>query len=125
MGVLTYSKRAQEKKGEGWTRTHNSVSCFRNSTFRTETSAVSCYNTLTFEYDFNVDEDEVYFSYSIPYTYTDLCSFLDTLEGNSFTYFHRKLLGRSLAGNRLEILTISNGENWRKDSESDNKEKSS
>lgn len=34
------------------------------------------YYTLSFEYTFHYDDDEVYFAYSIPYTYSQLLNFL-------------------------------------------------
>lgn len=49
----------------------------------------------------------VYFSYSYPYTYTRLCEYLEDIDKKKYDYFHKKLLTRSLYGNRVELLTIT------------------
>jgi hypothetical protein len=43
---------------------------------------------------------------------------LDSIEEKKLGFFHRKLAGTSLMGNRLELITITNFEKLRK-SESD------
>lgn len=50
---------------------------------------------------------KIFFSYNVPYTYNDLCCLLDKIEQKKLPYFNRKLAGTSLAGNRLQILTIT------------------
>ena len=49
----------------------------------------------------------MYFCYSYPYTYTQLSDYLLDIEGKKFSYFHRKLLTKSLDGNRVELLTVT------------------
>jgi hypothetical protein len=51
---------------------------------------------------------QVYFSYNIPYTCSDLCRFLDQLEEGCKPILKRRLAGISLVGNRLEFLTVTN-----------------
>jgi len=38
------------------------------------------YSYLSFEYEFEKDEDEVYFSYCPPYTYSDLKAYLNSIK---------------------------------------------
>ena len=52
----------------------------------------------------------MYFAYNKPYTYTMLNEYLDAAEKDAFkqNVLARKQLCRTLAGNRLELLTITN-----------------
>jgi len=52
--------------------------------------------------------NKVFFAYTPPYTYTDLLHQLDSIEEKKLGFFHRKLAGTSLMGNRLELITITN-----------------
>lgn len=67
------------------------------------------YYTLTFSVQFPHDFDTVYFAHSYPYTFSDLQRYLLKIESDSRTreMFQRKLLTQTLAGNPLEILTIT------------------
>ncbi len=66
---------------------------------------------LTFLFEFDIVEDEYFFSYCYPYTYTDLQKFLFNIERRSLSYFKRELLGLTLQNRRLDILTITEAEN--------------
>lgn len=58
----------------GWHRGCNNISYFAN-TIRKDALSVTnnkTYFTLTFSYDFEYDDDTVFFSYCFPYTYSDL-----------------------------------------------------
>ena len=57
--------------------------------------------TLSFEYNFKHPNDTVFFSYSYPYTYTQLTEYLQEIEKKKLNFFHRKMLTRSLDGNRV------------------------
>jgi hypothetical protein len=64
--------------------------------------------TFTFSYTFE-SPDVVYFAYTYPYTYTDLQKFLVRLETDPRTsnIVHRRPLCSTLAGNRCDVLTIT------------------
>ena len=68
------------------------------------------YHTLTFSFDLNkitTDEKYVYFAYCYPYTYTQLDSFLISL--NSYKDILRfDQIGKTLEGNSLHMLIITN-----------------
>ena len=79
--------------------------------------------TLTFTYTFE-RPDTVYFAHTFPYTYSDLQRYLQSLEirlsscndnyskmpnstCSSGDYFHRRILCDTIAGNRCDVLTIT------------------
>lgn len=66
--------------------------------------------TLTFSYTFNYLDDEVFFAYSQPYTYSDLKTYLESLSNNeSLGKFLRiNSICNTLSGNECFMLTITN-----------------
>ncbi len=72
------------------------------------------YYGLSFDYRFEYPNDTVYFAYSVPYTFTQLTSFLDLLraEHNSAApgptaYMKQSVLCRTLSGLDIPLLTIT------------------
>ena len=65
--------------------------------------------TLTFTYDFEYDDDSVFFAYCYPYTYSELVDELNEIMQDPVKqqYVTRKPLSETLAGNKLEMLTIT------------------
>lgn len=96
----------------GWRRHGLNVQCEANSVLFPRSQDYSNFNTLYFEYEFR-EAQTVYFAYNPPYTYTDLLGQLDAIDERKLTYFHRKLAGTTLIGNRLEMLTVTNFERLR------------
>jgi hypothetical protein len=66
---------------------------------------------LTWFFEFDRPQDEYYFSYCYPYTYTDLQRFLHNIESKSLPYFKRQLLCKTLQSRRLDWLTITEPDN--------------
>ncbi|KAJ1454709.1 hypothetical protein M885DRAFT_521293 [Pelagophyceae sp. CCMP2097] len=66
-------------------------------------------HTLTFDVDFEFDEDLVFLAYSQPYTFTNLQSYLASLSADSerAATFTRKILCESIGGNNVDVLTIT------------------
>ncbi|KAF4741498.1 hypothetical protein FOZ62_003228 [Perkinsus olseni] len=66
-------------------------------------------SVLTFEYTPQWEDDTVFFAYTFPYTLTRLQGFIKEMEGSQGgrRYLTRYPLCRSLAGNRLDVLTIT------------------
>jgi murein tripeptide amidase MpaA len=64
---------------------------------------------LTFTYDFQHDEDQVFFAYSYPYTYSDLTDEITAMERDVIKgeFISRNILCRTIAGNKCEYLTIT------------------
>ena len=67
-------------------------------------------HTLSFDMEFEEGEDVCYLAYAHPYTYSDLQLFLDKLGKDPKVPRHtysRKLLSKTMAGNRCDLLTIT------------------
>lgn len=60
---------------------------------------------LSFDYNFTIEDDEVFIAYSIPYTYSQLLKDIDLLPNKIVKKY---ILGRSLGGVDIPILHISN-----------------
>lgn len=65
--------------------------------------------TLTFEVEFQNENDTVYFAHSYPYTYSNLQLYLMLIEQNQVKSKYCKLgvLCHSLAGNNIYCLTVT------------------
>ena len=79
MKPLMYSEIEAKLYGKGWQRHGQDVCYYQNSMKRKNPGY---YYTLTFSAQFKHDNDTVYFAHCYPYTYTDLCRYLDTLEAD-------------------------------------------
>jgi hypothetical protein len=100
---LIYSQIEAERNGVGWRRAGDQVAYFQTpGTKRSEQK-----NTLTFTYAFQHSADTVFFAFSYPYTFTELQAFLDKVERSSPKHVRRKILCKSVAGNPIDMLTIS------------------
>ncbi|KAF4662023.1 hypothetical protein FOL47_006427 [Perkinsus chesapeaki] len=66
-------------------------------------------SALTFQYTPQWDGDTVYFAYTYPYTLTRLHDFISEMENSrgGRRYLTRYPLCRTLAGNRVDVLTIT------------------
>lgn len=65
-----------QMKSESWERGGFDIEYRKNSIPYQESES---YYTLSFSYEFAAGENEVYFAYCFPYTYTRLQGFLNTL----------------------------------------------
>ena len=68
---------------------------------------------LQFNYNFTEPNQEVYFAYSVPYTYTDLEKFIKEIKEDYPTLLTSKRLCESLGGVDLPLLTITNPDSER------------
>jgi len=95
--------------GPGWRRHGTKIAYFRNRTQRVDTSSSAKYFTLTFSVTFEEFDNRCYFSYSPPYTYSELNSYLKRVCGqpSSKNKIRRRVLCQTLAGNSCEMLTIT------------------
>ena len=66
--------------------------------------------TLSFKFSLKHDKDDVYVAMCYPYTFTDQLAFLDRLTSpsESTNIIRRTSLCKTLAGNNLEMLIITN-----------------
>ena len=71
----------------------------------------SYFYTLSFSFDFSkIDTNEkyVFFSYSFPYTYTNLVNFISSSLAYNSHYLKYEEIGKSCLGNSIHMLTITN-----------------
>lgn len=66
--------------------------------------------TLSFKVNFIYENDTIYIAHCFPYTYSDLNNFLTRVCNPQQTKdrLKRTMLTRSIAGNALEMLIITN-----------------
>lgn len=105
MMPLIYSELDAKNKGRGWFRSGENICYYQNNIKRKN----GYFFTLTFSYTFENDNDHYYFAYCFPYSYTDLQHYLNNLEQDAFRrkLFRRRTLCQSLAGNNVDLLTIT------------------
>ena len=67
------------------------------------------YYTLTFTHTFEHDDDSVFFSYSVPYTLSDLRNDLQRIDKDASRskYVHSAVLCKTLSGVDVPLLTIT------------------
>lgn len=106
MQPVVYSEHMARTQGIGWHRDGFDV-CYYTNTSKRENGAY--FRTLTWSYECKYDNDIVYFAHCYPYTYTDLQRYLHRLEHDPERnrLFKRQRLCESLAGNRVDLLTIT------------------
>lgn len=107
MKVCVYSRRNNERSGEGWVRDGTEISYQRS-----ELPSSKVHYTLSFSYVSKFAADELLFSYHYPYTYSDLQRFYQSLT--AVKCLKRTMLCVTPCRNRLHCLTITeNCEKWR------------
>ncbi|XP_049635935.1 cytosolic carboxypeptidase 2 [Suncus etruscus] len=105
MKPLMYSQADAETHRIGWRREGSEIKYYKNH--MEEGQPFYC---LTWTVQFPHDQDTCYFAHFYPYTYTDLQCYLLSVANNPIQSQFCKLrtLCRSLAGNAVYLLTITN-----------------
>ena len=113
MKVSVYSDKKSEKKNVGWHKDCDDIRYFLNGIRKDVTYYSKSYYTLTFTYNFEYDDDLVYFAYSVPYTYTDLRNDIAAIESDPARnkLVRKANLCRTLSGENCELLTITSADN--------------
>jgi len=98
--------------GIGWIRTGDNIKYFNNDKKAPKgkgREGAKRYYTLTWETEFKTDRDVVFFAMCYPYSYSSLQRYLYNLQSNPVRNktFRRELLCETLAGNRCDLLTIT------------------
>ena len=111
MKPLMYSQNLATK-GVGWARTGDNIKYFNNDKKAPKgkgREGAKRYYTLTWETEFNTDSDVVFFAMCYPYSYSSLQRYLFNLQSDPVRNqtFRRELLCETLAGNRCDLLTIT------------------
>lgn len=104
-------------KDVGWHRCGTHVTYRRNDYqySKPRRSSVLHYYTLKFSVQFPCSDDTAYLAHCYPFSYTDLQQYLSGLESNAQARrrCRRRLLCKTIAGNRCELLTITGGNDVR------------
>ena len=109
--IWCYSRKNSELNKIGWHHTTEDVNYYKNFLYKLNKGKKDYYYTLSFNYTFKYDKDEVFFANCIPYTYTDLTRDLNYYtknENDKYIYFNRKSLCSTIIGNEVEYFIINN-----------------
>ncbi|CAF1121372.1 unnamed protein product [Adineta steineri] len=108
MKPLLYSIEDAENKGIGWRRWGEEIVYYKNNLLAPD-NTTNMYS-LTWTCKFPNNNDTYYFAHCYPYTYSDLQDYLNEIQTDRFKneYCKQKVLCRTLAGNFIYMLTITN-----------------
>ena len=109
--LWVYSRKNAEINNIGWHHTTEDVKYYKNFLYKLNRGRKDYYYTLSFNYTFKYEKDEVFFANCIPFTYTDLNRDLNLYtknENDKYTFFHRKKLCCTILGNEVEFFNINN-----------------
>ncbi|KAI8120336.1 Cytosolic carboxypeptidase Nna1 [Lucilia cuprina] len=111
MRPVMYSTTNAKTKNIGWTRCGDNICYYRNDddSQPSEDDEDNSSYTLTFNIEFEHDNDTVFFAHSYPYTYSDLQDYLMEIQKNPIKskFCKLRLLCRTLAGNNVYYLTVT------------------
>jgi hypothetical protein len=121
MRILVYSEKKAEKEKIGWHRGGENIHYYGNSLYKFVKDSKRNLYSLSFTYEFEYDNDTIYFANTVPYTHTDLMRELNEIQKNEnkYDFFYRKPLCPTLAGNNLDYMTITSND---KNGDDDGKE---
>ena len=107
MKPCVYSKLEAEHAKRGWRREGLDI-CYYQNNFKKKLGGN--YYTLTFTLIAKHNMDTIYVAHCYPYTYTDLCQYLNRTMADSKkrNKIRRKTLCQTIAGNSCDVLTITN-----------------
>ncbi|XP_066278740.1 uncharacterized protein [Branchiostoma lanceolatum] len=106
---LMYSEHDAQTKKTGWLRVGENIKYYKNNV-RINLRSDKCYYSLTWTCSFPNDNDSYFFSHCYPYTYSDLQDYLLKMANDPVRskYCRQRVLCRTLAGNLVYVLTITN-----------------
>lgn len=108
MRIVTYSVKESKLNNISWHRAGEDIEYYENG-YSKSSLILKRFFTLTWTYTFSYDDDEVFFAYSYPFTFSHLDAYLQKCETDAAMrrFFKRSLLCKTLAGNRVDVLTIT------------------
>ena len=109
--IWVYSRKNSEINKIGWHHTTEDVKYSKNFLYKLNRGKKEYCYTLSFNYTFKFDNDEVFFANCIPFTYTDLNRDLNLYtknENDKYVFFNRKKLCSTIIGNEVEFFSINN-----------------
>ena len=93
MKIWVYSRKNSEINKIGWHHTKEEVKYYKNFLYKLNKGKKDYYYTLSFNYTFKFDNDEVFFANCIPFTYTDLnkdLNYYTKNENDKYIFFKEK-----------------------------------
>lgn len=110
MRPLLYSELDAATKKIGWVRTGENIKYYKNAIRREDTTKDKYHYSLTWTCEFPNEDDTYYFAHCYPYTYSDLQEYLQTLRNDPVRsrICKQRVLCRTLAGNLVYALTVTN-----------------
>jgi len=113
MKISIYSEKKSEQEKIGWEKRGENINYYRNGLFKYVKNSKRLLSSLIFQYEFEYDDDVIYFANAIPYSYTKLNRELNEYELKEKTYpfFYRKTLCLTIAGNSVDYIVITDTEN--------------
>ncbi|XP_031575194.1 cytosolic carboxypeptidase 2-like, partial [Actinia tenebrosa] len=120
MQPLFYSEMDAYKNKIGWVRKGENVKYYKNEMRREHTTKDRYHYSLTWTFQSKYDKDTCYFAHCYPYTYSDLQEYLIGIRNDPVKtrLCKQRVLCRTLAGNFVYILTITNPSRRPADAES-------
>ena len=104
MKPAVYSLLLESHQGIRWHRDCSNISYTENISNRVSSHKSF---TLSFTYNFKYENDEVYFAYAVPYTYSDLQDYISLLTNCYPEILRVDSICETLAGNLCQVITIT------------------
>eukprot|EP00941_MAST-03F_sp_MAST-3F-sp1_P000147 g147.t1 len=119
---VRYSHKAAVERGEGWTPCGYDISYVPAGDGSYRHKYVLCF---TVEFEFEGDDEYCFFAFCPPYTYTDLRACLGDImsDPRRAQFVKQRKLCTTLAGNSVDVLTITRPSKSYKQKKNDVKEK--
>ena len=124
--IWYYSVKKNEEKNIGWHHINEKVEYYKNFLYRYIKGKRQYYYSLSFDYTFEYDNDEIYFANSIPFTFSDIINDLNEYtkkENEKYYFFERKKLCSTISGNEIDYFIINNNYDIHNFEENNNKKK--
>jgi len=86
MKMLVYSEELEKQTKMGWHRSCKNIQYYRNGIYKIYNERKRSFSSLLFSYESKFENDHVFFSNLIPYTYTELMKELNVFEKDDKKY---------------------------------------
>lgn len=110
MKIAMFSEKTHTESKTGWFRggldIKYATNDYRKNPFAAAGEVPKHYSTLTFSYEFPFDSDTISMAFAQPYTYSELQSYLCSLE-KKCKWIVREPLCCTILGNTCDLLTIT------------------
>lgn len=104
MKPIVRSERSDRNVKKTWRRKGFNIYYDKNA-LSYEDNEKKCYKTLSFEYDFTIEDDTVQFAHGMPYDLADLHRLLSQIKINAKVKI--TTIGNTLMGKPIPLIKIS------------------